>query len=138
MDLDTCNKIVDNISKRYNIIGRDWIPDGSCVVKIRLPEKFSPVGGNIEVDFTFDEVNGVVYSDMKVIVPYSERLWIYYASKKPTMFEADVYTTKEDNNLVYKFTVGEVHDYSNSKTKYEIMQGWFIDDMINGLMIEKR
>ncbi len=134
MDLDTCNKIIENISKRYNVIGKDWSPDGACTVKVKLPPGFSK-GENIEVDFTFDEINGIVRSDMKVIIPYREKLRLIYSSNKPDVYATEVYTTNEDTNVVYKFTVGEEFDYSNNR--YGLMQGWFIDDMLNGLMIKK-
>ena len=128
MDKETCYQIANNVAKRYEVIGKDWYQDLEwCIIKIRLPN-------NVQAKFTFDVVDNVLSSDMVVTVPFNEKLRLSYSSNGPNLYGAEVYLTRENGNLVYKFSIGE--KLGELKDRDTLMQGKFIDEMLKKLSVE--
>lgn len=127
MEKYVCDKIIDNISKRYYVVSRDWFPDGMCSVKIELPDY-------TKVKLNFNVVDNSLYVDMFVQRPFQEKLRMSYFSKDYNIYIAEVYTSREGFNLLYNFVVGVKFD--PVKDKDFIMQGRFIDEMLRNLNIE--
>ena len=128
MEKEVCDQIINNISKRYQVIDKYWYPDlESCTVEIKLPN-------NVQAKFIFDITDNTLYSDAHFTIPFDEKLRISYFSKDYGMYMAEVYLKRENGNLVYRFDIGE--KYGTIKDQNELMQGLFIDEILKKLEIE--
>ncbi len=127
MDKETCYQIANNVAKRYEVIGKDWdINLGECTIKIKLPN-------DMIAKFSFNVEDNTLYASMDATVPFSENLELLYFSKDSNIYTAEVSLKRENNSLVYRFTIGEKLQLKDRDT---LMQGKFIDEMLKKLSIE--